>query len=231
MRLLINTLLAAGLLAFTAASASAVQVYVNPVQHSGADISNPLALSDTFTVQLVIESESANLDVVGTSVSWDPSVLAIQNIFAAGPCPSTGDRTCTITAGGLFGGSGSYGTLGKLSGPNALPTDPAGTIRLQAHAGIDGIESKYSTTYPPGNRVTALGYANFSAIGNGATAITPFLQGGDIVSAIVGGVGGQPLAVTFTGINVTVGAVPEPATALLVCLSLGGLVLAGRKLS
>ena len=43
--------------------------------------------------------------------------------------------------------------------------------------------------------------------------------------------GGVEQATTITGLEVTVGSVPEPASALLVCLGLGGLALASRKLN
>jgi hypothetical protein len=210
-----------------ATSASAVQISV--LNNSSFPIANPAAvnINDTFVVQLQIESQSSNLDVVQTSLQWNPAVLSVINIFTFGPCLGTTQRTCTISTG-LFTGSGSYRTLGKNFGPGQNPgVLGPGLLRFQTHSNNLGID--YPPYYPSSNWVADLGYANFQAIGSGVSAIDVVIVSGDNISEIIGGIGGQTSTTNFSGLSVTV--VPEPATALLMALSLGGLAIAGRKLN
>jgi hypothetical protein len=220
---MINLLLAAGMLAFSAATASAVAIYINPADDPGL-----LAISDTFSVEIIIESQGDNIQVIGTSLAWNPAVLDLINILG-GPCNAS--KTCA-SGPTLFSGYAGL-SLSRIATPgsNVIPGDPAGTIRFSGHFGASGIESAYPSYYPGSNRVATLGYAVFHAVGNGVSGIDVIKLGGDSISGVQGGVGGQEYVVDFTGLNVQVGSVPEPASALLVCLGLGGLALAGRKLS
>jgi hypothetical protein len=220
---MINLLLAAGILALSAATASATAIYINPANDPG-----PLEISDTFSVEIIVESQGDNLQVIGLSLSWNPAVLGLINILG-GPCIAT--KTCASPS--LFSGYGGS-QLPRIATPgsNVIPGDPPGTIRFSGHFSAGGIESPYPSYYPGQNRIATVGYAVFHAIGNGASTITPLTLTGDLVGGVVGGVGGQDVFPTFGGLDVQVGPViPEPASALLVCIGLGGLALAGRKLS
>ena len=221
MRLMITTLLALGMLAVSAGSASAVSIYIDPADQPGV-----LQVSDTFSVRIVIESQGDNIQVIGTSLAWNPFVLRLENIVG-GPCNA--NITCA-TGPTLFSGYNGL-NLTRIASPgdNVVPEDPNfGVIRFSGHFGAGGIESPYPSYFPPSNRIATLGYAVFHAIGNGISDITPLKLGGDSISGIVGTLQGVELDTTFTSLTVTV---PEPAFALLVCLGLGGLALAGRKLS
>jgi len=197
-------MIAAIAVGLSATSANAL-VSITHTNNTGGATLNQL---DSFNVDITLGYDGApTLTGVFASASWDPSELQL-----------TGSTTPPFAI--FFGGSG---FLSKISDPASFPGDPAGSLRTIQFGANPG----QSAGAGPDTLITTL---TFQVIGgvDGVAAVDVAFLSGDLISGAAGVpiVGGD---LSLTGTSVSYVPVPEPGTALLMGLGLGGLGFAGRR--
>jgi len=201
---LFNSFLVA-LTALLAAGSAAATVTVN-----NSTTATTLNVGDTFTVavRLTYDGE-AGLQGVFSSTQWDASVLQLQShtAFPSSILAFVDPDTADVIPG-----------LSRLGGDNQ-PGDPAGILRTVQYGGVSAVDTRAATT-GSGRLISTL---TFKVIGGaGQTSIASIIAAGDS-----GATGNQ--FVNGTSASVTINAIPEPGTALLMGLGLAGLGFAGRR--
>lgn len=197
MRLILINVLTVGLMLFSAASASAISLFF------AAPSSNNLAIGDQFTIELRMDTEGeTQLTSVFASVFADPSLFS----YVSGVSP----------ASILFNFS-TYASLGRVSQPFVLGSDPAGLIRSASFAALS------PSGVARNNQLLAT--LTFQAVAAGTASLSSLIAPGDDVTVSGLSVAGQ----VQTGSSALITVVPEPTTALLMGLGLAGLAAAGRR--
>lgn len=167
MRLMMINLLTVGLMLFSAASASAINIFLNPPTPTG-----PLNPGDQFSIDLILDTEGeTEITSVFVSVQVDPTVLS----FVGGTSP-----------GQILFNFGTFSGIGRVSEPFTLASDPDGLVRAASFAALS----------PSGQAESAqlLATLTFEAVGAGTSAISGLIAQGDDVTVSGASVAGS---VTF----------------------------------
>jgi hypothetical protein len=220
MRLLIINLLAAAMLVFTAATASAVRVDMSSAQDGGQ-----VANGGQIIIDILFDSEgTAGIAAMGAgiyfntaAVAYNPGASTVNSYLlytkaknaylvpTPGFCSGTPGDKCVIWPGG---------------GPTKVKVDFSSN---KLPGGVPGVTGASTGAISP-NLLTRL---VFNVLDNNMEARFVFsfdtAQGDGL--ALEGGI---PIPLGL-GADVVVNAIPEPTTALLIGLGLVGLGVAGRR--
>lgn len=183
---------------FVAAQASAVNLFF------GAPSATDITVGEEVTIQMFLDTEGeTQMTSVFVSAAVDPAVLE----FVSGTSP----------ASILFNFS-SYSSLGRLSQPFVLGSDPEGRVRAVSFGALEP-----SGVARADQLVATL---TFVAVGAGSSVVDGLVAPGDDVT--VSGLSIAP-QVTFDPSELIT--VPEPASVLLSLSALGTVCLIRRRSS